>query len=1459
MDEYHVSSGVTSTGVVVSNAMYVYGGGVANSTIVSGGDLYIEDGGLANRTTVDSFGDLRISNGGTANITTVNYYGGLRVESGGTANSTTVNSDGELLVESSGTVNGVTVNSGGSMWVESGGTAWGINWTPFVGEVTVEDGADVTFVGNCSGVYFGSGSVLLSSALTMKKDIGSGQSMYVMSGGTANSTTVNAYGAMYVVGGAASVTIIGSRGRMTVLSGGTANITTVNTHGELYVSSGGTATDIIASSGAFLELAVMPGTYAKGTYAGAAFEVKDAVLSGYTVRDGGVVVGSGTADSIIVSSSGYLTVSRGGTANGTTVDRYGELNVSSGGTADGTIINARGYMDVSSGGTAKNTTVSGGNLYVSSGGKVTGLLTVTSGATVSSYVGGIIDFDVSGIAPENMVLVNDFSRIKGAPSYTVTVSGSQAAGTYTLAKGAANFSAMISVGTATEEFGIAIVNGSPLSHGDFTYTLALTDSTLTLLVEGGEIPPAPGSGGAVKTYSGGTLVSSADFMTGKTLAGNGAENLMHVSSGGKAVGTTVNSGGRMYVSSGGRVAGPLTIASGATVSAYTGSFIDFDISTLAPENTALVNDFSLLKGSPSFLLTVSANQTAGTYILASRASNFTGTISVGTVTETYGNITVDGAALYVSETSYSLKLTADSLILTVGSAGITVSADITELTNQNVTVTAFFAEAMVQRQYSLDGKNWRNYSSPVVMTENGTVYFRFIDGKGTASEAVGYTVANIDRIAPILTVTGNPERWANRDVTLTAVCDEDARIEYSFDNANWTAGSTVTVAENKTVYFRAADAAGNVSLETVVVDKIDKIPPVVPATSVENISPDSAVVTATFSEDSVRREYSLDGKTWLDYAGGVALSSNGTVYFRGIDAAGNISDVSSHTVGSITKGAVVLCSSNSGLTEVISAANVMSGKTVDAAVNLMRVTSGGLATDTAVGSGGRIYVENGGTARVVSVNSGGRIFISSGGTAREVSVNSGGRMFVSSGGTAVGATVAFRGSMHVSRGGTAVDASVSSGGKMYVSSGGKVTGRLDLVSGAVVSAYSGSIVDFDISTIAPGNAAPVTDLSRVRGTPDFTVTVASAQAEGLYQLASGAADFDQIVIIVNADTGKDLCSVSVGDTVTLTGQDYTLNLSDALLTLAVSGTPVPPIVSGLPWDLNGDGRADVIMSITQSGHGAEGATGAWLLQNDQTAAWGNLSQRNKGWEIFGTGITSAGKATNDVYVKSTGNVIGAWVTNDSGNVTGWETVGEFDGNTQILGLGDFNGDGQTDLLLRNTNGAVGCYFTSGPVTGWNYFQSLGDEWKLSAVGDLNGDGRDDVVLKHDAGFAGSWLTQSDGTMVWANLDTLPEGFAVIGAGDFDGDGVDDVLLKKGSYYGAWLVEAGSVKSWFGLGDLGDVTVEQIADFDGDGKDDLRIRTSAGDLGAQLVRAADTLEWRYYGSVGAEWSTRLAAI
>ena len=1108
--------------------------------------------------------------------------------------------------------------------------------------------------------------------------------------------------------------------------------------------------------------------------------------------------------------------------------------------------------------------------------------------------------------------------------------------------------------------GAIIYAGSYASGGDYSAGAATVLASLRSARNNGTaVDDAILSAASYSVYGGAgdddVRFADGTLVLGKCAFGSG-NNTLSVSGGSRLCGTVTASDGddSVSVTGGSELVGDLSLGSGDntvtvdSTSSITGRLsgsssllfvLDgaardeaiFTVTTSAYDlyaRTAVTVDISAAEAG-SYTLFAVADGTSYASYLSKLAVTVTGGPGGDVVLSCSGTATSSYADLSFAENALKLQVRESSL--TTLPRVVSTAADTVDPTNRDVTVTAVFNGCVATRQYSLDGANWRSYpEAGVVMTANGTVYFRGIDAQNRVSDVAEYAVGNIDRVAPDRpTAQADITAPTNRNVTVSAVFSEDSvQREYSRDGTTWhacTAG--VVMHANGVVRFRGIDAAGNVSeVTSYTVSNIDKSVPAPPTVSTDAaaLAAGRIVAVARFSDDSVTREYSLDGTTWRTYDGaGVPMENTGKAYFRGTNALGTVSNIAEYSayydldvtertlrlvrgaadrtvVGSnghfhVSSAAVNSTTVNSGGYLRISSGGVASSTTVNsrgymyissggaadsATVNSgggIYVSSGGVASSTTINSGGWMYVSNDGAASSATVNSGGGIYVSSGGVASSTTINSGGWMYVSnggvassttvnsggwmyvkSGGTVNATTVNSSGYMYVSSGGTAAATTVDSGGSMRVSSGGRLTGQLAVSSGGIVSAYTGSLVDFDISGVSPGAAARVNDLSLVRGTPDFTITVAQNQANGTYKLAGGAANFNKTVTICNTAGVCD--SLTVGGTVKLAGQDFALKLDSGTLSLTVSGTPEPtPVVSLVPGDLDGDGRADVIMTVTQSGHGAEGATGAWLIRNDQTPAWGDLSQRNAGWEIFGMGVTTAGKATNDVYVKNADNVIGAWVTDDSGHVSGWETVGQFDDSTQILGLGDFNADGQTDLLLRNVNGAVGCFFTSGDTTGWNYFQSLGDEWKIAAVGDLNGDGRDDVVLKHDAGFAGSWLTQSDGTMVWANLDTLPEGFAVIGAGDFDGDGVDDVLLKKGSYYGAWLVEAGSVKSWFGIGDLGGVTVEQIADFDGDGKDDLRIRTAAGDIGSQLVRAADTLEWRYYGSVGAEWSTSLAAI
>jgi hypothetical protein len=60
-------------------------------------------------------------------------------------------------------------------------------------------------------------------------------------------------------------------------------------------------------------------------------------------------------------------------------------------------------------------------------------------------------------------------------------------------------------------------------------------------------------------------------------------------------------------------------------------------------------------------------------------------------------------------------------------------------------------------------------------------------------------------------------------------------------------------------------------------------------------------VSATFSNDSAKQEYSFDGQNWFDYTEGIKVSQNCTVYFRGTDEAGNQSAISSWEVNNIDR------------------------------------------------------------------------------------------------------------------------------------------------------------------------------------------------------------------------------------------------------------------------------------------------------------------------------------------------------------------------------------------------------------------------------------------------------------------------------------------------------------------------------------------------------------------------------
>ena len=268
----------------------------------------------------------------------------------------------------------------------------------------------------------------------------------------------------------------------------------------------------------------------------------------------------------------------------------------------------------------------------------------------------------------------------------------------------------------------------------------------------------------------------------------------------------------------------------------------------------------------------------------------------------YGSRSSGMFSLDYSETSLNFSYTLKRL------AAPSVNPSTTSVTNKNITLTATYSAGTVTKQYSTDNKTWKTYSSAVSVSANGTYYFRGMDASGNPSAVTSCKVTNIDKTAPDKpVVTASRIEPTNKNVTLMASFSADsAKKQYSTDNATWkTYSSAISVPSNATYYFRGIDAAGNVSsVASYKVTNIDKTAPSKPKVTVSTkaVTNQNVTLTATYSADSVKQQYSLDNSKWKSYkAAGVTLKQNGTVYFRGIDAAGNISSVRGYSVTNIDK------------------------------------------------------------------------------------------------------------------------------------------------------------------------------------------------------------------------------------------------------------------------------------------------------------------------------------------------------------------------------------------------------------------------------------------------------------------------------------------------------------------------------------------------------------------------------
>ncbi len=339
-------------------------------------------------------------------------------------------------------------------------------------------------------------------------------------------------------------------------------------------------------------------------------------------------------------------------------------------------------------------------------------------------------------------------------------------------------------------------------------------------------------------------------------------------------------------------------------------------------------------------------------------------------------------------------------------------------------------------------------------------------------------------------------------------------------------------------------------------------------------------------------------------------------------------------------------------------------------------------------------------------------------------------------------------------------------------------------------------------------------------------------------------------------------------------------------------------------DLGGDGYADLVLGSSDHSTSPQGR--AFLFAGSGAGlplapSWTGMSDSASGYQGYAESVDAAGDVDGDGFDDL---LIGApwWeptADEDYGqallhfgapptltDAPQWTLLGASDsGNLGTSGptgtAGDFDGDGQDDLVLRDSTydaglsnqGRVEVWYGDDGVPASAGWAELGGQAGArlglgGAAGDFNGDGYVDLAAGadgwdtaggiEDAGQVLVWLggpagLQSSSSFAFEGTATGEQVGVSLAAGDLDCDGFSD--LAAGAPGGS-----GSVRVWYGDSVGLGATVDQrtgsqadadfgaqvaIGDFDGDACDDLAVsapRHDTADLDAGAVSV-------YFGSTG----------
>jgi hypothetical protein len=254
------------------------------------------------------------------------------------------------------------------------------------------------------------------------------------------------------------------------------------------------------------------------------------------------------------------------------------------------------------------------------------------------------------------------------------------------------------------------------------------------------------------------------------------------------------------------------------------------------------------------------------------------------------------------------------------------------------------------------------------------------------------------------------------------------------------------------------------------------------------------------------------------------------------------------------------------------------------------------------------------------------------------------------------------------------------------------------------------------------------------------------------------------------------------------------------------------------------------------------------------------------WVFIQSTISSSLAATHDfngdgksdiLWRNSSNGATVGWLMN-GGTVTSSATIATVPTNWQIIAQRDFNGDGKADILWRDTTtGTVVLWLLNGlQVTQSITIGTVPTNWVLSGVGDFNGDGKADLLWRDsNTGTVAIWLMDGGAVVQAGNVGTVSSNWDIVGTNP------KGHIVWRDSTSGStviWVMNAFSISQSYSLGAVPlRWVVVGVGDFEGSGSIDLLWRDSAsGTVAISLINNRSVRQSKSLGVVANDWSVDL---